>query len=477
MREVISSVGIDIGTSTTQLIFSKLTIENLASSYTVPRITIVDTEVIYRSKIYFTPLRDDTTIDAERVKSIVQEEYRKAGMIPKDLKTGAVIITGETARKENANQVLEALSEMAGDFVVATAGPDLESVLSAKGAGADKISKEDRNSIANIDIGGGTSNVAVFQKGNLISTSCVDIGGRLIKVTDGKITYIYSKTKELAKSIGIDINVGDRADVEKLSLVCKEMARQLAMSVNIIPKDDMHLGLYTNDGSPIDTGIRPSGLTFSGGVAEVIYGKGGEDVFAFGDIGVLLGRAICQEKAFKQIKVYESIEKIRATVVGAGTHTTEVSGSTIKYDKEFLPLKNIPVMKLTSEEEKDLEILSKRIQEKYEIFAGKGQEELVAIALSGLSYKSFDQVQDLAKAILKGLKAYKNPSQPILVILENDIGKVLGNALKFLTLEEKLGVICIDNIFVKDGDYVDIGEPVAGGRVLPVVTKTLIFNH
>ena len=135
MHEVILSVGIDIGTSTTQLIFSRLTIENRASSYTVPRIDIVDKEVIYRSKIYFTPLRSATEIDAEAVKQIVREEYQAAGMTPEMLRTGAVIITGETARKENANEVLEALSDLAGDFVVATAGPDLESVLSARGAG------------------------------------------------------------------------------------------------------------------------------------------------------------------------------------------------------------------------------------------------------------------------------------------------------------------------------------------------------
>lgn len=144
MRETITSVGIDIGTSTTQLIFSRLTIENLASSYMVPRIKIVDKEVTYRSRIYFTPLRSQTEIHAEKVKEIIQGEYQAAGMAPKDLKTGAVIITGETARKQNANSVLATLSDMAGDFVVATAGPDLESVLSARGAGADKLSEEHR---------------------------------------------------------------------------------------------------------------------------------------------------------------------------------------------------------------------------------------------------------------------------------------------------------------------------------------------
>ena len=177
MHEVIFSVGIDIGTSTTQLIFSRLTIENRASSYTVPRIDIVDKEVIYRSKIYFTPLRSATEIDAEAVKRIVREESQAAGMTPEMLRTGAVIITGETARKENANEVLEALSDLAGDFVVATAGPDLESVLSARGAGTDALSKEKRTAIANVDIGGGTTDIAVIALGSMACSTSLKLAG------------------------------------------------------------------------------------------------------------------------------------------------------------------------------------------------------------------------------------------------------------------------------------------------------------
>ena len=167
MRQEIKSIGIDIGTSTTQLVFSRIVVENVAGSYNVPRVSIVDKEVIYRSKIYFTPLRSATEIDAEAVKKIVKDEYEAAGMTPADLSTGAVIITGETARKQNANEVLEALSDFAGDFVVATAGPDLESVLAARGAGTDTISEEHRTAVANLDVGGGTTNIAVYQKGTL----------------------------------------------------------------------------------------------------------------------------------------------------------------------------------------------------------------------------------------------------------------------------------------------------------------------
>lgn len=177
MEEQLLSVGIDMGTSTTQLVLSKLHIQNMASSFSVPRLVITDKEVVYRSDICFTPVLEDNRIDMLKIQSFVQEQYEKAGIRKDEIQTGAVIITGETARKENANEVVLSLSGFAGDFVVATAGPDLESIIAAKGAGAHSYSKEHSTCIANIDIGGGTSNLALFADGELLDTGCLDIGG------------------------------------------------------------------------------------------------------------------------------------------------------------------------------------------------------------------------------------------------------------------------------------------------------------
>ena len=475
MHEVILSVGIDIGTSTTQLIFSRLTIENRASSYTVPRISIVDKEVVYRSQIYFTPLKSATEIDAEAVKKIVRDEYQMAGMTPADLKTGAVIITGETARKQNANDVLEALSDLAGDFVVATAGPDLESVLSARGAGTDAMSKEERMAIANIDIGGGTSNIALYERGTLRGTSCLDIGGRLIKVQNGKITYIFHKIQELANKHGISVNIGDRADPEQLMKVCRLMADQLAQALHLAPQDGGHAGLYTNDGKPLPDTPAVQAVTYSGGVADCVYQSDETDLFRYGDIGVLLGRAIRENAALNQIKRFQAVETIRATVVGAGTHATDVSGSTIRYDRRQLPLKNVPVLKVSQEDEASLETLKASIRDQLPLYQPEGVMEQVAIAFTGENRTSFAEVQDLAAAIIESTKEVIESRYPLIVVVENDIGKVLGNALNVMLNNQK-DVICIDSIHASSGDYIDIGEPVAGGQVLPVVIKTLIFN-
>ena len=207
MKEELLSVGIDIGTSTTQLIFSKLIVENMASSFSVPRISIVDKEIIYKSEVYFTPLISNTEIDRDKIKELVELEYKKANICKSDIQTGAVIITGETARKENANDVLHSLSGFAGDFVVATAGPDLESIISGKGAGAHIYSKEHSTSVVNLDIGGGTTNLALFKRGEVCDTGCLDIGGRLIKIDKStkEIIYISPKIKEIIKNNNLNL--------------------------------------------------------------------------------------------------------------------------------------------------------------------------------------------------------------------------------------------------------------------------------
>lgn len=470
MKESINSVGIDIGTSTTQLIFSRLTMENLASQYSVPRISITEKEVLYRSEIYITPLLSETAIDTEAVREIVESEYKKGGFTPEQMQTGAVIITGETARKQNADEVLSALSKMAGDFVVATAGPELECVLSARGAGADKISDERSTAVANLDIGGGTTNIAVYQNGNLISTSCLDIGGRLIKISDGRLAYIFTKLEKLSEENGIKITIGEPTDTEALRKICKIMAKHLMQAIHKIPPTDSHKNLYTNGGAmlknvPIDC------ITLSGGVADCVYNLGETDSFKYGDIGVILGQCIADEIAKNRLTLLRSAETIRATVVGAGAHSTQVSGSTIDYTDGILPIKNIPVLKIP-DGEADIKI---SIKTQLPLFAAGEKLTPVALAITGFSHTSFLKIAELAELFVSTMSAHISGKIPLIIIVEADIAKALGNAIAMIS-PEGTPVICIDGIVANTGDYIDIGSPLVGGKILPVVVKTLIFN-
>ncbi|MFV0555788.1 MAG: ethanolamine ammonia-lyase reactivating factor EutA [Lactovum sp.] len=476
MKEKILAVGIDIGTSTSQLVISELTLENLASDFTVPRIEICDKKIIYRSDIIFTPLIDYQTIDVEKLKKFIENEYQKIGISFGEIQTGAVIITGETARKNNSEIVLNSLSYLAGDFVVATAGPDLESIIAGKGAGTQKLSKVKGTRAVNIDIGGGTSNLVAFNNNDLESTGCFDIGGRLIKINKESliIEYISPKLIKYIADKKLDIQINKKVNLKEIQKVTDEFARILSYAVGIGEKPEYFDLFVTNHSLENSKDIYY--LTFSGGVADFLNKDSPKDLFKFGDIGIILGQSIRNSKMFDEKKITNSSETIQATVVGAGSHLTEVSGSTISYTKSGLPLKNIPVIHLEHVKDGIREgTLSTQILEKLKWFEGTDYDGPLAIAYKGWQNPMFTEIQKIAKELEKGLRSQILLKNPLVIISWYDMGKSLGQAL-YQVLPRGHPYISIDNIQVDSGDYIDIGVPAASGSVLPVVVKTLIFE-
>ena len=474
-KQEILSIGIDIGTSTTQLVFSKIIIENLASSFNIARIEIVEKEVIYRSKIYFTPLIGDNRIDMALVKNIVDTEFKAAGISKQEVEIGAVIITGETARRENANEVLHGLSGYAGDFVVAAAGPDLESIISGKGAGADKLSKDNNQVVASIDIGGGTSNIAIFERGDVIATGCLDVGGRLIKFDEqGKALYINHKLQQIIQKEGLHIQLGQRPNMDDLHKICAIMVQQLEALVGLAPKGPYYDLLLTKEDLNCTRPIHS--IMFSGGVADIFYQYQDEsDLLKYGDLGIILAKEMRNSCLNTQLIIEKPDETIRATVVGAGAHTAEISGSTICYDAQLLPLKNIPVLKISPQAEKSTQEFATEMQKKLEFFKLEDTMQNVALAFTGIRSPRFVQVEEYARAIIAGTKELVKKGHPLIVLVEEDMAKALGYTIKRM-LGHNLPLICIDSVKVADGDYIDVGHPLAGGMVLPVVIKTLIFK-
>ncbi|EPI5738916.1 ethanolamine ammonia-lyase reactivating factor EutA [Enterococcus faecalis] len=472
-KETLLTVGIDLGTSTTQLVLSELTVENFASAFTVPRISISDKKVIYRSDIIFTPLLNQSEIDAEPIKSFVAEQYRQAGIHKQDIQMGAVIITGETARKSNANNVLRALSGYAGDFVVATAGPDLESIIAGKGAGAQTYSETKRKPVVNLDIGGGTTNLAVFKDGEVIDTACFDIGGRLIKLDQQqKITYIAPKIQEIINKKGLTLHLGDQATEQNLLPIISELVAVLENSIGLGTQSPFYQLLVTNH--PLRKGEELPIVTFSGGVADCLNTTS-TNLFKYGDIGLLLGKYLRKSLIFSEKEVLESAETIRATVVGAGSHTAEISGSTIAYREQILPVKNIPILKLAQEDETlTVTELGQRIQEKLNWHRIEETPQ-IALAIRGMSNPTFADIQRYGQGIVEGLASLVAEQIPIIVMVDEDMAKALGHALS-AHLPKDYPFICLDSVKVENGDYVDIGLPVAEGAVLPVIVKTLVFN-
>ena len=447
MNELLS-VGLDVGTTTTQMVISQLKVENSAAGFAVPKMVIADRKILYRSPVCFTPLKTGDLVDGEKIRALVTEFYRQAGIDKKDVNTGAVIITGETSRKENAAEVLQALSGFAGDFVAATAGPDLESVLAAKGAGAAAYSGQTGQRVLHMDIGGGTSNLALCVDGKIVYTGCMNVGGRLLKMGNGgKITYVSPVLWGLT-----DLRPGDYPAPGQVEAIAKILANALEMAAGLRPATELFDKLQTGEATGWQIPEGPLVISFSGGVADCLE-QSSKD---FGDMGAVLGQAI-KESLLCRGQYRLGTETIRATVIGAGSHSAQLSGSTVFCRGISLPLKNLPVVTLS---DRDSPAQIRRRLETQDT-------DKVVLALPGLQSPTYAQVAELAEKLLA------IGTEELLVCLEADMAKALGQYLRLKAPQKP--VLCIDSIQAGQESYLDIGNPV--GCAFPVVVKTLILDN
>ena len=458
MAESLLSVGLDVGTTTTQLILSRLTVVNRAGSFAVPEMEISQRQIVYRSPVCFTPLSHGDRVDEEKLREMVDQAYKEAGISKSDVDTGAIIITGETSRKENAAAVLRALSGYAGDFVAATAGPDLESVLAAKGAGALTHSTQTGKRVLHMDIGGGTSNLALIEDGKVVRTGCLNVGGRLLKFdAGGKVTYVSPVLRALT-----ELQPGDHPASAQVEGIAGLLATALEMAAGLRPKTEILDKLMTKEtAAPWEIPEPGAVISFSGGVADCI--ESDLRPGSFGDMGAQLGQAI-RKSLLCRGEYMLGAETIRATVIGAGCHSAQLSGSTVFYRGVTLPVKNLPVAVFSAREQEEealYSLIHRRIREK--------DSPQVVLAMPGYPAANYDKVARLATQILRG-----TAGKGVYVCLEADMAKALGQKLALL-LPEDVPCLCIDRVRLGEESFLDIGCPV--GPALPVVIKTLVLEN
>src|SRR5215207_1463731 len=471
------SVGLDVGTTTTQVIFSRLNLQDVARAGQIPRINITDRKVIYQSPIVFTPLIDADTIDADKLNEIVRGEYASAGIDPSQVETGAVIITGETAKKKNADEILRALSGLAGDFVVSVAGPNVESLIAGRGAGAAEYSQKHFATVTNIDIGGGSANSVTFQSGNAIGAAAMNYGGRILEIehSSGRVRHIAEPAQHILNDCGLRLEIGELVSLEDLRRFTNRMAD---LTVELIEGTNSLLAQKIYLTPPVGVSGKGSVLMFSGGIGHYYYSpisiNSVNDVTRHDDVGPLLAESLRKHPVLNSYTVVQPSETVRATVLGASTQTVTLSGSTIWAEREILPLKNVPVIRPTLSSTLEPASISSSISEAVARWDVNLATDAFAVALELDKSLDYDSLTQLASG-LKNFSDSMPGDRPLIAIIERDYAQALGQTVKGLAPTRSL--LVIDQVGLSEGDYIDIGTPLMDGRVVPLSVKTLIFYH
>jgi len=471
------SVGIDIGSAGTQVIFSRINLRRLGEDLS-SRYYVVSRETLYQSPVALTPYQSEERIDDAALGAIIDEAYTAAGLGPDEIDTGAVILTGEALRRENAAAIADVLSRQGGEFVCATAGHHMEAMLAAYGSGAARVSNEEDKRILNIDIGGGTTKLAVVEKGRVVATAAVHVGGRLQVVdAQSRIVRLDPAGKYHAARAGFSWERGDIAEAAARDAVADAMADALVKAIAERPLSHDSEHLYLTD--PIADLGRIDGMMFSGGVAEYVYDREDRD---FGDMGRRLGGALRRRIAAGALpwRLMPAGECIRATALGASEYSVQLSGNTsyISNPGALLPRRNLQVLQpqFVCEERIDPGKLAQAIRTHFTAFDVVEGDGEVALALRWRGAPSHERLSAFAEGIRRGLANTIANGRPLFVMLDGDVAQTLGAILRE-ELDVMSEILVIDGVTLWDFDYIDLGRIRLPSRTVPVTIKSLVFSE
>ena len=469
----LTTVGIDIGSSTTHLMFAGVRLQRKTQALS-SQFVVVERKVLWKSPILLTPFVGDGTIDAAALGRFVADSYAAAGLVPDAVDTGAVILTGEAMRRANARAIADLFAADAGRFVCASAGHHLESSLAAHGSGAVALSREMEHAILNVDIGGGTTKLAIVHRGRVLSTCAFAVGGRLLAFdAQGRMQRIDAAAQAAARAAGARLAQGEIAAAGDVARVVDALA---AVAIGFIRGDAPGaLGRELLLTERLATGVVPRHVLFSGGVSEYIHGREARD---FGDIARALADRIGAACDAGRIALERlpAGEGIRATVIGASQFTVQVSGKTIHLpDAGVLPLHNVPVVApdLVLEDVVDAGEVARAVSAA--LHHATVEDDLpVAIAIRWRGDPFHARLRALAEGIALAMAPRAGSAAPLVLVTDGDIARTLGHILAH---EVRLArpVVAIDGVQLRDFDYVDVGEVIRPADVVPVVIKSLLF--
>ncbi len=466
------TVGIDIGSSTSHLLFAKVTLKRLAQAHS-SRFSVVDRQVLWRSPILLTPFMADGTIDAHALGHFIHDAYHAAGLRQRDIDSGAVILTGEAIQRKNARAIGDLFAAESGKFVCATAGHKLECLLAAHGSGATALSRRRRQWGLHVDVGGGTTKLALIHNGEIVSVAAIAVGGRLLaRDSAGAWTRIDASAHTVARHLGIEGSPASFADAALRTAMAQRLATVIVDQIVGAQPDVLAAALELTE--PLERSHAPAFISFSGGVAEYLYGRESAD---YGDIAKPLAEAIVQQiKTRIRVPVIEPLERIRATVIGASQFTVQVSGKTIYLpDTSLLPVHNVPVVHLglALEDLIDVDTIVQAFARRASALDLLPAARL-ALAFAWQGEPEHARLLAMARAIMQFAAPTGHRDEALFLMIDGDVAASLGRIL-----HDELGLVgalvSIDGISLRELDFVDVGEWLDPPGVVPVVIKSLLF--
>ncbi|HET7734985.1 MAG TPA: ethanolamine ammonia-lyase reactivating factor EutA, partial [Nocardioidaceae bacterium] len=475
---VLTSIGVDIGSAGTQVAFSRLHLRRSGESLS-GRYVVVRREALFESGVALTPYLDERLIDAVGVGRILDTAYHEAGCRPQDVDTGVVLLTGEALRRENAERIADVVADKAGDFVCTGAGHHLEARLAAYGSGAVRISHDDRVRVLNVDIGGGTTKLTLADRGRVVATAALHVGGRLVVVDDGgTIVRLEPAARDQAATRGLRWALGERADDEGLAAVAAFQAQAILAAIwsatrGQAPGAELASLMLTE---PIVQSEPVSGVVFSGGVSEFIYGTEERD---FGDLGRLLGEHLrdAVEAGRLGSALLAGDERMRATVLGAAQHTVQLSGITsfVSAPDSLLPRRSLPVVRPRYDrDDVDAGEVATAVERELQTFDAQADGNVV-LALTWIGPPEYSRLRALAEGLVSGLRSRLDLGQPLYAVVDADIARTLGCILR-TELGVTAGMVVLDGLTLHDFDHVDIGAVRQPSGTIPVTIKSLVFR-
>jgi ethanolamine utilization protein EutA len=355
----------------------------------------------------------------------------------------------------------------------------MECQLAAHGSGAVALSKSRGVTILNVDIGGGTTKLALVEGGTILATAAIAVGGRLL-VEDAKLglTRIEQPAVEVADALGLALTPDRPLAAEDRRKIVARMARLIVRMIDRRPPDELAGRLLVTDAWPAglaDKGI--DALTFSGGVAEYLYKR---EARRFGDLGSDLAAELSHLLAHRRDlpPVWDPGQGIRATVIGAAQFSVQVSGNTISISRpDDLPLQNLPVMacEVATGDAIDADAVAAAVRAALVRLDRADGDGPVALAFPWRGDPSHARLHALAAGICAALPRTLAAGLPLVLLVDGDVAMSLGRIIRH-EIVPAANLIAIDGVQLKEFDYVDIGRVIEVTNVVPVIIKSLLFK-